>query len=105
MHAFFDCPFNEDAGKQLVEICSPLATNISPHKILKLDWEMEAEMELPVVWLTAAFLLCIWNSRSNSKRPRLYTIRAELESKVSLLRETRYSQAADQIIIWLDNLI
>ena len=52
--------------------------------------DIEEEMEFTLVWFTAAFLFAIWEKRSKSTRIRTYEIRAEIEGKVSLLRETRF---------------
>ena len=56
---------------------------------------MTKDIELSVVWFSAAFLLAIWNRRCSNSRIRTYDIRAEIESKVSLLRETRFKHQVD----------
>ena len=50
--------------------------------------------ELPVVWFLAVAWSSMWESRKLSRGPELYRIRADLEAKVSLLRETRQSESA-----------
>ena len=37
------------------------------------------------------FFELVWNNRLEKKQVRLYTIRADLEARASLLRETRHS--------------
>ena len=91
-HAFLTCTFNMGAGQTLVEILRNPMPNITMDKILRLEFqEIEEEMEFPLVWFTAAFLLAIWEKRSKSTRIRTYEIRAEIEGKISLLRETRFN--------------
>ena len=38
------------------------------------------------------------------RRPELYKVRADLEAKVSLLREARHSEAADIISLMISKL-
>ena len=74
-------------------------------KILRLDFgELSEEMELPLVWFTAAFLLAMWERRSGQKRIRCYDIRAEIEGKISLLRETSFNQNIPKLKILCDSL-
>ena len=70
--------------------------DVTLEQVLRLDFdEMTEELELPVVLLSVAFLLVIWNRRCSNSRIRTYDIRAEMESKVSLLRETRFKHHVD----------
>ena len=43
-----------------------------------------------MVWIIAQTLLYLWRMRADGKIASLILTRAELESKISLLRETRY---------------
>ena len=43
-----------------------------------------------MVWITGHVLLIIWKTRVSGKIVNLLNTRAALESKISLLRETRY---------------
>ena len=70
--------------------------------MLRLEVTVEDDLEFPATWLTSAVLLSIWSYRNIAKKIRLYSIRAEVESKVALLRETRYRPAAEKIAILLD---
>ena len=98
-HAFFHCSFNSEFGIGLLQALSHYDSSLTPEKILHLDFNLEDdEFEHPFVWLIAANLLHIWNCRTSANRTRLYTIRAEVESKVALLRETRYRASAEKIL-------
>ena len=59
--------------------------------ILRLQFsDLEEDMEFPVIWFSAAFLLAIWEKRIASSQIKTYDIRSEIEGKVALLRETRH---------------
>ena len=74
-------------------------SNLTPEKLLRLDITIDDEnMELPTVWYVASKLLHIWNCRVNGRRAKLYNTRAEVESRVALLRETRFRDSADKIL-------
>ena len=79
--------------------------NSMADKVLKLQLVLEDPYEYPAVWFLAAAWLSIWEIMIVGKRPELYKVRADLEAKVSLLRETRrHSESAEVISIMLSNL-
>ena len=74
-------------------------------KVLKLQLVLEDPYEYPAVWFLAAAWLSIWEIMIVGKRPELYKVRADLEAKVSLLRETRrHSESAEVISTMIYNL-
>ena len=97
-HAFNSCSFNQGAGTLLTSVIRESFPDVSLEQILRLGFdEMPEDLELPVIWFSAAFLLALWNRRCSSTRVRTYDIGAETESKVSLLRETRFSQHVEKL--------
>ena len=72
--------------------------------MLTLNFDVEKEMECPMVWLTSNLLMKMWESRKEKKRCNPVTVRADLEAKVNLLRETRYSESVNIISQLLSNL-
>ena len=83
----------------VVENLLPYDRSLTPAKLLQLDINLEDEdMEHPAVWYTAANLFHIWECRVSGKRAKLYTIRSEVESRVALLRETRFRESAEKIM-------
>ena len=100
-HAFFNCTHNMGAGHNLLAVLRDIMPDITMEKIMRLEFsDLEENMEYPAVWFTAAFLFAIWEKRTKGLRIRTYEIRAEIESKVSLLRETRFNDyAADHKIL------
>ena len=80
--------------------------NINMEKILHLEfYEVDEDMEFPVVWFTAAFLFAIWERRSNATRIQKYEIRAEIEGKVSLLRETRFHEHVENLELLCQEIV
>ena len=61
---------------------------------LSLEIQADEEMELPLVWLLSTVFLSIWTLRISKSKVQLYEVRAQLEAKVNLLRETRFKTSA-----------
>ena len=105
-HTFITCTFNMGAGQALVDALRNTMPNINMEKILHLEfYELDEDMEFPVVWFTAAFLFAIWERRSNATRIRKYEIRAEIEGKVSLLRETRFHEHVENLELLCQEIV
>ena len=63
---------------------------VSAAGLLKLEFQVEESREMPVVWLIAQTLLYMWGVRTNGNAVELSKTRSVLESKINLLRETRF---------------
>ena len=92
-HSFFYCSFNTEFGMPIFNTLLNIDDTLTPEKLLRLEIDLDDEMELPIVWYLAAKLFHIWNCRVSGRRAKLYTTRAEVESRVNLLRETRFRAA------------
>ena len=90
-HCLFECVRTKESGSWLLSLIRQHDPSISASKLLKLDFTCSDSAEMPLVWITAQTLLYIWGVRKDGKIVSLATTRAKLESKISLLRETRYS--------------
>ena len=90
-HALFHCPYNSNASTALFNSISSILPNITSRQILLLDLNLDATYEFSVVWMIGNFFELVWKNRLEKKQVRLYTIRADLEARASLLRETRHS--------------
>ena len=66
--------------------------------------EITPSNELPVVWFLAVAWMNIWSTRKSTRRLEYYKVRADLEAKVSLLRETRFSIAAARVGEFINRL-
>ena len=65
---------------------------------------MNQAEETPIVWVVTQFLMNIWEARVKGKMADLFKVRSDLESKVNLLRETRYNNMSLVITEMLLNL-
>ena len=78
---------------------------ITMGQIVQLEFSgLEEDMEFPVVWFTAAFLLAVWERRSASTKFKMYEIRAEIEAKISLLRETRHKTHLEKLQLLCEHI-
>ena len=96
-HALLSCSYNGVVSTALMNTLSILQPNISKSEVLTLHFDVDKQTELPVVWLTCNVLHKIWDSRKEKKKCDLVRVRADLEAKVSLLRETRHKESAEII--------
>ena len=54
-------------------------------------------MVFPVIWLLTTVFPLVWQLRQAKKSIKLFNIRADVEARVNLLRNTRLKDAARQI--------
>ena len=98
VHAFVTCSGNMGVGMAVLDSVSSFVNGMTEEQALRLQFESEETSELPVVWFLAVSWTAIWEARLLGKRPELYRVRADLEAKISLLRETRlFNDAAGKI--------
>ena len=88
-HALVDCDANNHVGKALMYTLRLHHGDLAVEAALRLDITVEEEGELPLIWLVSATLLTIWEQRQLHLKVQPYLVRAQLEAKVNLLRETR----------------
>ena len=99
------CDHNQGAGDALIQVLSQHLPNISMEKVMRMELgELPVEDEFPVVWLTAAFLLAMWERRSANQRVRCCEIKAEIEGKIALLRETSFKKYVQNVKLFCERL-
>ena len=91
-------------GNQVLTVCQTYCPGITPSQVLRLELHVDQSIETPIVWIVAQLLMNIWEARVKGKMADLFRTRSELESKVNLLRETRYNNLSLIIAEMLDNL-
>ena len=91
LHCLFQCSSTRETGNWLLSIIRHHDQSVTASKLLKLSFTCSDSAEMPLVWITAQTLLYMWGVRATGKIVSLANTRAVLESKISLLRETRYS--------------
>ena len=103
LHALIRCPANHGIGEAVL-LCLPIQNGVQDEHVIQLQHDLDSPLQLPVVWFLAVAWSSLWESRKIGRRPELYKIRADLEAKVSLLRKTRHSEAAEEISLMISQL-
>ena len=95
------CEANQHVGTNLLGLLRQYQPNISLEAALRLELNVEEEIELPLVWISAATLLSVWEQRKISIRVVPHVTRSQLEAKVNILRQTRLANFTG----WLEDSI
>ena len=77
-------------GLKIVAGARSLIPGISVEYLLQLNFGVEDDKELAIVWWLAAGFSEVWKLRTSGKRVDQYLVRAQLEAKINLLRETSF---------------
>ena len=90
-HSLIFCQSNDDVGLLLLELLRGITPALQPQSLLRLEFHVEPELELPVVFFISTVLNSLWNLRQSGNRVQKYLVRSQMEAKINLLRETRHS--------------
>ena len=100
-HSLLLCPYNDGAGQFLLQKLHSHIPNLLPQQVTLLDLDVEADNQLPLVYLVAAVLSDVWECRKVKKPCHLNTIRAALEAGINILRKGRHRKAAEKLALIL----
>ena len=89
-HCFFNCENTRHVGRSLLAAIRVYDPAVTPAGLLRLEFAADESTEMPIVWVTAQTLLYSWGMRQNGRVVDLMVTRTILETKINLLRETRY---------------
>ena len=89
LHCFFTCRKNRESGEALLRCARTYAPTLTPSGMLQLEVVGDDPFLLPTLILIASGLELIWMNRVEKKATSIWTMRAELEARISLLRKTR----------------
>ena len=99
-HALLHCSYNHGVGQSLLSVAQIHIPDITAASLLRLELaSLSDEHELPLATFISAALLAIWDKRYTKSRILLYDIRATLEARCQLLRETRYESTVPILMI------
>ena len=92
LHCFFECPHNMVVGLTLLGYVQHVVPNLSPEAALLLDFQqsLTSEESLAVCVMLSTGLKYIWETRVSKKVVTTFSMRAEIEARVSILRRTRH---------------
>ena len=96
-HCFFGCIKTELVGRSLLAAVRQHDSSVTAAGLLRLEFQDDGDKEMPLIWVAAQTLLYLWTSRVSGRVVDLYVTRSILETKVNLLRETRFTN--HQILI------
>ena len=89
-HELIECSHNNNVGHLLLSCLQAYQPNLTSNSLLRLEFSnLDENLELSSIILTAATLSVIWKERQASSRVRTYQVRSELEQTINLLRTTR----------------
>ena len=88
------CLGNTGVGQRVVRCLQSYNPNIDVKAVIRLEIDVDEGLELPLVWLVAASFSALWKLRMEKTKATLFEIRSQLETKINLLRKTRYSNTA-----------
>ena len=103
-HALVTCQANNRVGLNLLECLREVQPGLQAEAAIRLEFHVEEDFELPVVWLTATVFRTLWNLRQSSTKVSQYLVRSQLEAEINLLRETRHKDAVAKIEELAENL-
>ena len=91
-HALLHCQYNDGVGQSLLSALQNLSPTITPSSLLRLELDdIPEDSELSAITFISTCLMEVWTRRFNKTKIRLYEIRATLEARCILLRETRFA--------------
>ena len=94
-HLFFQCELNQESGQALLKCVGSYDRTLSDMKLLRLELNTDEPFLLATVSLVSCGLKLIWESRKSKKRTTLFSMRAELESAISIKRKSRLKKVRE----------
>ena len=97
-HALVLCAGNDGVGSRMMSCLRQYCPNLEVEAALRLELDVDEVHQLPLVWLVATVCSVVWKLRIEKSRVKLYDVRAQLEARINLLRETRISPNATVLL-------
>ena len=89
-HCIMQCASTQEVGNLMLSMVRLHDPTVTASKLLRLEFACEPAQEMPLVWILTQIFLYMWGIRASGKIVSRILTRAYLESKISLLRETRH---------------
>ena len=91
------------AGQALLGVVQQILPDLGSERAVRLDFRriLQTDENLAVQCILLTGMKYIWETRITRKVLHLFRMRAEIEAEISLLRKTRFSNAA----ILMENMI
>jgi hypothetical protein len=81
VHALVTCRSNNGVGRVVMDSVAMMIDQVTDEQALRLQFQAEESLEFPVIWFLAVSWSSIWDARTLGRRPELYKVRADLESR------------------------
>ena len=101
LHALLVCSYNNDVNNWILNLVRKAAPNCKLEDIITLNFQLSQQLMFPTMWLLSHRFCMVWLLRSSKKAVHLFTIQADIEAKINILRKSRFTDAISQ----LENLI
>ena len=88
-HSIFTCQANHLAAEAMLRCAQRYSPSLTSNGLLLLELEVQDPFTLPTVAIIAAGLQLIWTNRMKSQVTSLASMRAELQARAELFRQTR----------------
>ena len=101
-HALLSCPYNNDVNTWIADLLRDHLPALTPENITTLNINLDPDMQFPVIWFLSTVFPLVWHLRQAKKAISLYSIRADIEAKVNILRKSRLKDAARLVEEWIN---
>ena len=102
-HSMTQCPFSAPAATALLACLNRIAPGSTHAAALNMEYEVDPDLELPVVTLLACSFLAIWTAHKDDKALTTVRLKAALQVRVHTLQHTtKYHAAAEKLKILLN---
>ena len=102
-HSMAHCSFSAPAATALLACLNRIAPGSTHEAALNLEYDVDPDLELPVVTLLACSFLAIWTAHKDDRALTTARLKAALQVRVHTLQHTtKYQAAAEKLKIMLN---
>ena len=89
VHALLECSYNGEVNDWIAHFTHMTVPSCNASDIVNLNLHITEPMIFPLIWSLSLVLSLVWQCRVAKKTISLYSIRAEVEAKINMLRKSR----------------
>ena len=89
VHALLECSYNGEVNNWIAHFAHMTVPSSKASDIVNLNLHITEPMIFPLIWSLSLVLSLVWQCRVAKKTISLYSIRAEVEAKINMLRKSR----------------
>ena len=103
-HIFYQCSKNDESGQALLRCVRSYDRNLTEAKSLRIELNSDEPFLLASISLLSSGMEFIWENRKFKKSTNLHSMRAELESSISIKRRSRLRKVREAADI-MENMV